>query len=173
MHARSARIRFLLSIIGLPIIIGVVIPIWLARCSAATFTPPGNLGAATVQVLGGLLLIVGAALFGSSLYQIATRPGETLAPWDPPRRLVVRGPYRFVRNPMISGVIFVLFGEALGTRSVLLTVWAAAFLLVSVVYTTWLDESQLEARFGDEYRRYLRGVPRFLPRLRPWSPENE
>jgi protein-S-isoprenylcysteine O-methyltransferase Ste14 len=173
MHAGYARARYLLSIIGLPVIIAVVIPIWLGRCSAVTVAPPSDLGAAALQVLGTLLLIVGAALFGSSLYQIVTRPQETLAPWDPPRRLVVRGPYRFVRNPMISGVIFVLFGEALGARSVLLTLWATAFLLVSVVYTTWLDESQLEARFGDEYRRYLRGVPRFLPRLRPWSPENE
>jgi protein-S-isoprenylcysteine O-methyltransferase Ste14 len=52
------------------------------------------------------------ARFASSLRRFAGEGESTLAPWDPPRRLVVTGPYRFVRNPMISGVIFLLLGEA-------------------------------------------------------------
>lgn len=171
MHAAYARIRYFLSIVGLPVTIAVLIPIWLARRYAVTVTPPTDLGDAVLQGLGALLLMVGVALFVSSLYQIATRPQGTLAPWDPPRRLVVRGPYRFVRNPMISGVIFVLFGEAFGLQSLPLAAWATAFLLFSLVYTSLLEESQLEARFGNEYRRYLQNVPRFLPRLRPWNPD--
>jgi protein-S-isoprenylcysteine O-methyltransferase Ste14 len=173
MHAAYARTRYFLSIVGLPVAIAVLIPVWLARRYAVTFTPPSDLGDAVLQGLGAFLLMVGVALFVSSLYQITTRPQGTLAPWDPPLRLVVRGPYRFVRNPMISGVIFVLFGEALGLESMPLAAWATAFLLFSLVYTSLLEESQLEARFGDEYRRYLRCVPRLLPRLRPWSPENQ
>ncbi|MFI5182692.1 MAG: methyltransferase family protein, partial [Thermoanaerobaculia bacterium] len=56
--------------------------------------------------------MIGLVLFVSSLHHFATRGRGTLAPWDPPRNLVVTGPYRFVRNPMISGIIFILFSEA-------------------------------------------------------------
>ena len=60
---------------------------------------------------------VGLLLFAASLRQFAVRGKGTLAPWDPPKHLVVEGPYRYVRNPMISGVLFVLLGEALVLRS--------------------------------------------------------
>jgi protein-S-isoprenylcysteine O-methyltransferase Ste14 len=93
-----------------------------------------------------------------------------LAPWDPPRRLVLRGPYRFVRNPMVSGAIFVLFGEALVLQSLPHACWAVMFLLLCLFYIPVLEEPPLEARFGEEYRQYRRHVPRLLPRLKPWSP---
>lgn len=171
MSARYAFSRHILSITALPVTIAVLVPMWLARRYGVTYTPPGDLSGGVVQVLGALLLMVGLALFLPSLYQIVTRGEGTLAPWDPPRRLVLRGPYRFVRNPMISGVIFVLFGEALVLESVPHAVWAAAFLLLNSIYIPLLEEPQLEARFGDEYRRYRLHVSRFFPRLRPWNPD--
>ncbi len=171
MSAGYALSRHFLSIIALPVTIAVLVPVWLARRYGVTYTPPSDLWDAVLQVLGALLLIVGLALFSSSLYQIVMRGQGTLAPWDPPRRLVLRGPYRFVRNPMISGVIFILFGEALVLESIPHGVWAAAFLLLNLVYIPLLEEPQLQARFGDEYRRYQRHVSRFFPRLRPWNPD--
>ena len=98
-----------------------------------------------------------------------TEGDGTLAPWDPPRRLVVRGPYRFVRNPMISGVIFVLFSEALILRSLPLAAWAATFLVINLIYIPLSEEPMLRARFGDDYEEYCRHVRRFLPRVRPWQ----
>jgi protein-S-isoprenylcysteine O-methyltransferase Ste14 len=173
MHARYARIRHWLFIAGLPVTIAVLIPIWLARRYAVTVTAPSGLVDAALQLLGAALLLVGVALFASSLHQIAMRQEDALAPWDPPRRIAVSGPYRFVRNPMISGVAFMLCGEALALRSVPHACLAAAFLLLSLSYLSLLDEPQLEARFGDAYRRYRRHVPRLFPRLRPWRAENE
>ena len=72
---------------------------------------------------------------------------------------------------MISGVVFVLFGEALllGSRPHLL--WALLFLAVNLVYIPLLEEPLLERRFGAAYREYCRHVPRIMPRLRPWQPE--
>lgn len=70
---------------------------------------------------------------------------------------------------MISGVVFVLWGEAFVLRSRPQAEWAAAFLLVNVVYIPALEEPMLEARFGDAWREYRRSVPRFLPRRRPWT----
>jgi protein-S-isoprenylcysteine O-methyltransferase Ste14 len=126
--------------------------------------------ALVAQFAGLCLLLVGLTLFVSSLRRFATEGEGTLAPWDPPRRLVVRGPYRYVRNPMISGVVFVLFGEALLLVSVAHLMWALAFLVVNLIYIPLLEEPQLKRRFREEYVAYCRHVPRLVPRMRPWTP---
>jgi len=71
---------------------------------------------------------------------------------------------------MISGVVLVLFGEALVLRSMPHAGWAAAFLVANLVYIPLLEEPVLEDRFGEPYREYCRNFPRFFPRLRPWEP---
>jgi len=171
MRVQYAFIRLLLFIVVLPFAIAVLVPLWIARRYDVAFTAPSDLLGVLLQAVGALLLLLGLALFASSFYQIVTRERGPLAPWDPPSRLVVRGAYRFVRNPMISGVTLILFGEALVLQSVPHGIWAVAFLLLTIIYVSFLDEPQLEARFGDEYRRYRRHVSRFLPRLRPWNPD--
>ncbi len=79
----------------------------------------------------------------------------TLAPWDPPRELVVRGLYRYVRNPMISGVVSILVGEALLLASRPHLRWALIFLGINAVYIALLEDPLLA---------------RLLPRLRSWEP---
>ena len=69
---------------------------------------------------------------------------------------------------MISGVILILFAQALLLRSAPHAAWAVGFLAINFVYIPLLEEPQLERRFGHEYRRYREHVPRLLPRLRPW-----
>jgi len=164
--------RHLLSIALLPFTVAVLIPLSLARSNdispALGATVPQILG----QVIGVLLLVVGLVLFSASLRKFATDGEGTLAPWDPPRRLVVRGPYRYVRNPMISGVVSVLFGEALVLLSRPHFVWALIFLGVNFIYIPLLEEPGLRLRFGDSYVEYCRHVPRLIPRLRPWRPED-
>ncbi len=108
-------------------------------------------------------------LFASSLWRFATDGRGTLAPWDPPRLLVVNGPYQYVRNPMISGVLFVVIGEALILLSMAHAAWAAFFLAVNVVYIRFVEEPQLARRFGPGYDIYRESVPRFVPRLSPGS----
>jgi protein-S-isoprenylcysteine O-methyltransferase Ste14 len=161
-------LRHLLAIAVLPFTVTVLIPIWLARRDGMTLT----LGSTAVQVvlqLAGLgLLVAGALLFATSLRRFVTEGRGTLAPWDPPRALVVQGPYRYVRNPMISGVVLVLFGEALVLLSRSHLTWALIFLGVNAVYIPLVEEPLLLAKFGASYREYCRHVPRLLPRLRPW-----
>jgi protein-S-isoprenylcysteine O-methyltransferase Ste14 len=164
-------LRHLLAIALLPFTVAVLVPIWIARRSAVSLALGRSPGEVLLQLLGGGLLAVGLLLFVASLKRFATEGKGTLAPWDPPRALVLRGPYRFVRNPMISGVIFVLFGEALVLLSLPHGIWAVAFLLLNLIYIPIVEEPQLERRFGESYREYRQHVRRFLPRLRPWSPE--
>jgi protein-S-isoprenylcysteine O-methyltransferase Ste14 len=86
------------------------------------------------------------------------------------RKLVVEGPYRHVRNPMITGVMSILLGEAVGLGSPPLLIWFALFFTVNAVYMPLVEEPGLARRFGDDYAVYKRNVPRWLPRPRPWTP---
>lgn len=115
-------------------------------------------------------LALGLTLFAGTVALFARDGRGTLAPWDPTSRLVVKGPYRHVRNPMISGVLFVLLGEAAVFGSVALLAWAGVFIAVNAVYMPLVEEPGLRRRFGGPYERYAASVPRWLPRLRPWDP---
>lgn len=124
----------------------------------------------------GASLVVGTALFLVGLYLLAktiklfAQIGKgTLAPWNPTQKLVVAGPYRYVRNPMYSGVLFVLLGEAVVLGSIYLLVWLLLFWTVIHVFILFYEEPGLVKRFGEEYVTYRENVPRWIPRLSPWD----
>lgn len=100
----------------------------------------------------------------------ATVGRGSLAPWDAPRRLVVDGVYRHVRNPMISGVAFVLAGETALLGSSSLLTWFLVFLVINGLYIPLVEERGLARRFGSDYLEYKANVPRWVPRHTPWIP---
>ena len=163
-------IRHLLAIAVLPFSVTVLIPVWLARRSDIPLAVGSDAREIAGQSLGAVLLGLGLLLFGATFRKFDRDGQGTLAPWDPPRRLVVRGPYAYVRNPMISGVLLVLFGEALVLLSRPHLEWALLFFAINAVYIPLLEEPRLRERFREEYREYCRHVPRLLPRLQPWRP---
>ena len=124
-----------------------------------------------LQAAGLAVFAIGLLLFFSSLHRFSTEGEGTLAPWDPPRRLVVRGSYRFVRNRMISGVTCILAAEAMLLVSLALARSALIFLAMNLVYIPLVEEPGLRARFGDAYREHCRHVPRVVLRLKPWRAE--
>jgi protein-S-isoprenylcysteine O-methyltransferase Ste14 len=162
-------LRHAFAIVVLPFTVAVLVPLWLARRAELTPGPAVSAGGLALQASGLCVLAIGLALFVASLLRFATEGRGTLAPWDPPRRLVARGPYRYVRNPMISGVLLVLLGEALVLRSRPHLMWACTFFAINAVYIPLLEEPDLELRFGESYREYRRHVPRLVPRLTPWN----
>jgi protein-S-isoprenylcysteine O-methyltransferase Ste14 len=89
----------------------------------------------------------------------------TPAPFDPPRRLVVRGPYRFVRNPMYLGGALTLAGAALFYRSLFLLGYDCIFLLAFSLFVLFYEEPTLRRTFGPDYEAYCHRVARWLPRL--------
>ena len=121
-------------------------------------------------VAGALLAAAGLTMLAWTVTLFIRIGRGTLAPWDPTRKLVVRGPYAHVRNPMITGVLAILIGEALtfGARS--LWTWAALFVAINHLYFLLSEEPGLAGRFGAEYDEYKRQVPRWLPRLSAWRP---
>ena len=80
----------------------------------------------------------------------------------------MHGPYRHVRNPMITSVLLMLAGEAVFLRSWALAGWLSVFFLADAIYFPLVEEKALESRFGDQYGVYRANVRRWIPRLRPW-----
>jgi protein-S-isoprenylcysteine O-methyltransferase Ste14 len=121
-----------------------------------------------VLLFGVAFIALGLVLMVATIRLFVTVGKGTLAPWNPTQRLVVQGVYRHVRNPMISGVFFVLLGEAALAASLPLFVWFAVFVLGNAVYIPLAEEPGLVKRFGDDYLAYKQNVPRWIPRLRGW-----
>lgn len=121
-------------------------------------------------VTGGALMAAGLTLMVKTIALFARVGRGTLAPWDPTQNLVVVGPYRHVRNPMISGVLAVLLGESLILGSTAVLSWTGFFLLANLTYIPLVEEPGLARRFGDSYRLYKANVPRWWPRQSPWQP---
>jgi protein-S-isoprenylcysteine O-methyltransferase Ste14 len=114
-----------------------------------------------------VLIAAGIALyFACAFWGFALRGKGTPLPMDPPKKLVVEGPYRMVRNPMYWSVAFVMLGEAAVFRSFALAELVAAFALGVNVFVLLYEEPALRRKFGEEYEAYCKRVPRWLPRLR-------
>ena len=123
---------------------------------------------AWVPVVAGCALIAaGLALMYRTISLFARIGGHACA-LGPTRRLVVLGPYRHVRNPMITGVLAILLGEAVLLGSAALLVWFGAFFTVNAIWMPLVEEPGLVERFGDDYRRY-KGCSALDPRRTPWT----
>ena len=139
----------------------------LAKKSGASFQ-----FASPHQILFWLALLPAGVGFGLGFWTVKLfkEVGKgTPAPWDPPEKLVIRGPYRHVRNPMITGALLILLAEAILFQSWPIAVWMMVFFISSTIYFRLIEEKDLEKRFGDDYREYKAHVPRWIPRLRPWN----
>ncbi len=100
---------------------------------------------------------------------LVTRGEGTPAPWHPPQRFVLAGPYQVVRHPMLIGAFAVLLGEALLVESASILLYLGVVVGVARWYVVAAEEPGLQIRFGDAYRVYQQYVPRWLPRRRRTS----
>jgi protein-S-isoprenylcysteine O-methyltransferase Ste14 len=117
------------------------------------------------QWLGLLPIGIGVGILAWCIVDFATVGRGTLVPVDPPKQLVVRGPYRCVRNPMYVGVITTVLGQALLFRSLLLVRYAFFVFVVVHCFVVLYEERALRRKFGESYEAYCRRVPRWWPRL--------
>ena len=117
---------------------------------------------------GTLLLAAGLTLAAWTMTLFHRIGKGTAAPWNPPKKLVVVGPYRYMRNPMLTSVFAMLIAEILLTGSWTVGVWFAIFLCANMLYFPLVEEKDLLRRFGADYATYKANVPRYIPRLTPW-----
>ena len=148
--------------------IGLVLIYLPARLlSRSGIVPPVTIEARQVagMVIGG----TGAAVALWCIFTFAATGRGTPAPFDPPRRLVMKGPYRFARNPMYIGAGLALAGAALFYGSLPLLSYAALFYVATHFFVVWYEEPTLRRSFGQEYETYCREVRRWWPSLRAGS----
>jgi protein-S-isoprenylcysteine O-methyltransferase Ste14 len=161
--------QWLKTIVVLPANVLIFIPAGILYCSGWRWERNSPL----LLALGGALLVCGLWLAGWTM-RLFHRVGRgTAAPWNPPRNLVIAGPYRHVRNPMLTGVFIMQIAESLLLNSWELAVFFAVFLACNMLYFPLVEEKGLERRFGGAYPEYKRNVPRWLPRLTPYRPDEE
>ena len=116
------------------------------------------------QVAGMLTVTIGTAIALWCVFTFVFIGKGTPAPFDPPRKLVIRGPYRFVRNPMYMGAGMTLAGAALYYQSLSIFIYACLFFLITHLFVVLYEEPTLRRTFGDEYEAYFGRVSRRLPR---------
>ena len=154
--------NWIAAIIILPVNVLIIIPAILAYLTNFTFNRPSVLQIVFSVITG----IIGAFFAGWSMLTFKSKGNGTPAPWAPPQNFVVTGPYRYIRNPMISGVIFLLYAEFCITKSVALFLWFLVFTFINLFYIHYVEEPQLKKRFGKTYEEYLEKVPCWIPKIR-------
>src|SRR5258708_31071337 len=150
----SPFIRTIIFTIVVPGFWTVVMPYWLLPRGARPDLQ-GAGAAGWLFIAGGIALYLMCAFWGFAL-----RGKGTPAPIDPPKRLVVEGPYRIVRNPMYWSVALVMMGEALAFRSLVLAEIGCMFFACTALFVMVYEEPLLREKFGAEYLEYCRRVPR-------------
>lgn len=164
-------LRHVAAILMLPFVVTIIVPFLLVRGQPTDLWWEQGYPLSLLPTLIGIAFIIsGLWLVIVTVSLFVTIGKGTLAPWDPTQQLVVVGIYRHVRNPMISGVISILLGEALFLRSMPVLLWALFVIIINMIYIPLMEEPGLYDRFGASYAEYTANVPRWLPRRTPWTP---
>lgn len=141
-------------------VFAVLVPLLLAGDRSVAGVP--------AVVVAGPLFALGIAVYARCTWDFVRFGQGTPAPMDAPRRLVTRGLYRHVRNPMYSAVLAVIAGWAVLFGSIAVAIYGAAIFAFLSVSLRFYEEPRLARQFGDEYADYRGRVGRWLPRR--WGP---
>lgn len=148
-------LRALAAFLVLPVMVAGVVPWLISRI-------PGNgPGASPWSLWGWVPVIPGMAILLGTVVSFYRRGKGTLAPWDPPRHLVVQDLYRFNRNPMYLGVILIVAGWAIVTGGIWNVLYAMILPLIFHLRVVRYEEPQMRRLFGEEWEAYRQRVPRW------------
>jgi protein-S-isoprenylcysteine O-methyltransferase Ste14 len=165
--------RHLISVLIAPVTMTVLIPALIVDWRRTALPDYGSPVIAALAVVGALLIAGGLSLLIWTVLLFDREGKGTLGVGKvlgEPVHLVVQGPYRHVRNPMISGVVAIILGEAVVVQSVWLLLWFAIFLTCLATFIRFWEEPHLVRRYGDEYINYRQHVPAWIPRMSGWTP---
>ncbi len=159
-----AALGSLIFLLVAPGTIAGLVPWWLTGWAVGEAPAP-------LRVVGAVLVLVGAAALLHAFGRFVLEGFGTPAPVAPPRRLVIGGLYRYIRNPMYVALVMAIVGQAVLLVQPVLLVWAAITGLAMAGFVYGYEEPTLSDRFGADYDAYRRAVPAWWPRLRPWHPD--
>ena len=153
-------LRALVNVIALGGIVLIAVPLLLARIDPVkgnTWTP------------GIIIVAFGACVLLWCARDFFVSGKGTVAPWDPPKTLVVVGLYKFVRNPIYLGDLFLVLGWSIYFTSPLLLLYAIFLSLFFHGGVIYREEPWLESQFQEQWQIYKKNVRRWLPRVKPWQ----
>jgi len=153
-------LKNLLFTLLVPGSVAFYLPLLISSSATGDRIPEG------IRWLGLAPLALGVAIYLWCAWDFATFGRGTPAPIDAPTRLVVRGLYRYVRNPMYVGVLTAIAGWALYFASAKLCLYAATVWTAFHLFVVLYEEPNLHERFGADYERYCAGVNRWLAKPR-------
>jgi protein-S-isoprenylcysteine O-methyltransferase Ste14 len=169
---RESRLRQVFAVLGTvlflflaPGFVAGLMPYWITGWRVE----PPFLGFPPIRVLGILLAALGVPPLLDSFARFAIQGVGTPAPVFPTRHLVVKGLYRYVRNPMYLAVVSVILGQSLVLGNVRLLEYAALVWLGFHLFVLVYEEPTLLESFGVEYEVFCANVPRWLPRSKSWA----
>ncbi len=144
---------------------GGLVPWWITRwhVQAPLFGFP------PIRALGALLVLAGIPVLLESFARFALQGVGTPAPVFPTLHLVVKGFYRYVRNPIYLAAVSVILGQGMILGNVNLLAYGALVWLAFHLFVLAYEEPTLRKTFGAEYDAFCANVPRWVPRLTPWS----
>jgi protein-S-isoprenylcysteine O-methyltransferase Ste14 len=151
-----------------PTIVAGMVP-WVLTHWRAGEAFPANIA---LQCLGVLMVATGTIMLVHAFVRFVIEGLGTPAPVAPTEQLVVGGLYRYVRNPMYVAVIGIVVGQALVLGQPILLGYAATIGFAMAAFVRGYEEPALARRFGDQYERYRREVPRWWPRMHAWDATN-
>jgi protein-S-isoprenylcysteine O-methyltransferase Ste14 len=154
-------LKNLLFTVLVPGTVAVLLPWRLASARLASRPPTP-----TDWLIAAPAFLAGASIYFWCLWDFGRTGRGTPAPIDPPTTLVVRGLYRYVRNPMYVGVLLVIVGWTVLTRSPNVAIYGASVAMAFHLFVVFVEEPMLRARFGESYGTYCRSVSRWWPTLR-------
>ena len=154
--------EWLKAIIILPFNVIIIIPCLILYFTGFKYTAPSILQ----SVLGVFILLCGVLLACWTMFLFYKIGKGTPAPWASPKNLVVQGPYKYVRNPMIIGVLMILSALSLILNTRYIFYWTILFFVINCIYFKLFEEKQLEKTFGNQYLEYKKKVPMWLPKFK-------
>ena len=154
-------LKTLLFTILVPGTVTVLVPYLLLSWDVQIFS--FELG--PIRFLGLPPILLGAVTYLWCAWDFTFTGRGTPAPIDPPKKLVVKGLYRYVRNPMYVGITLILFGEGLLFEAATLFLYAGFLLVCAHLFIVYYEEPTLRRLFGAPYESYCKSVARWIPRL--------
>lgn len=144
----------------LPVVVTILVPSLLLSLFGS-----GDAGVYGVLfgIVGAVLMLLGLSLLLATVRLFHIIGKGTLAPWHATKKLVTEGPYRYSRNPMITGVLTILVSEALLFQSLAIGAWALVFYIANTLFFVLIEEPYLLRKHGDQYRNYKASVNRWIP----------
>jgi len=159
-------VRSIIFTIVVPCTVAGWVPHWLSNSTLDGLMFGKAPSSLITDILGYILLVLGAAIYLWCVYDFTFIGRGTPAVFDPPKELVIRGLYEYVRNPMYIGVIFALAGQVFLYGSPIVLFYTVAIGVFFIAFVLVEEEPALHKKFGNDYDEYSRRVNRWLPKLK-------